>query len=276
MPGTTRRDGLRIVPAKDGSAKQVAAPEPLTLAIEVSNARLDYPLGAFNRGSLKSSLLGLLGSRNTAPQQRMVSALRDVSFRLSFGERVALIGHNGSGKSSLLRVLAGIYPLASGDVTVTGKIGTLLDIGLGFELESTGRENIYYRGMTMGYSRSQLRAVEADIIRFADLGNFIDMPMRIYSAGMYVRLGFAISTQFTPDILLVDEVFGAGDAAFAQRALQRMQAIVSNSGIFVLATHDMSLVERVCNRVIWLERGEVRHDGSPSVVLPEYHKHMAV
>ena len=158
---------------------------------------------------------------------------------------------------------------------VVGRIGTLLDVGLGFEIESTGRENIYFRGMTLGYSRKQLRAAEKDIVDFADLGEFIDLPMRTYSTGMYVRLGFAVSTQFSPDILLVDEVFGAGDASFSVRAVERMVNIVNNAGIFVIATHDIGLVERVCQRVLWLDRGLVVRDGPPGLVLPEYSRYMA-
>lgn len=249
--------------------------DPQTLAIEVVGARLEYPLGAYNRGSLKASLLSMFGRREKKIRPTTVNAIQGIDFSISFGERVALIGHNGSGKSSLLRVLAGIDPLTSGDVTVTGRIGTLPDIGLGFESESTGRENIYYRGMTMGFSRARLREHEEEVVRFADLGDFIDMPMRTYSAGMYVRPGFAISTQFAPDILLVDEVFGAGDASFAARAFQRMNAIVANSGIFVIATHDVSLVERICTRVIWLEKGRILQEGPTSTVLPEYISRMS-
>lgn len=268
------REALRVV---SETVKQVeASAEPAVLAIEVKNARLEYPLGSFSRGSLKSALLALFGQGEKKPKPIMVRALKDIDCQISFGERVALIGHNGSGKSSLLRVLAGIYPLAAGDVTVTGQVGTLLDIGLGFESEATGRENIYYRGMTMGISRARMKEVEDEIVAFAGLGDFIDMPMRTYSAGMCVRLGFAISTQFTPDILLVDEVFGAGDASFAKRALERMTSIVANSGIFVIATHDIALVEKICTRVLWMNQGEIYRDGPPSTVLPEYLRHMSV
>ena len=273
--GQGRRDGLRVVSPNAEPDEAALASDPQNLAIEVVGARLDYPLGSFSRGSLKSAVISLFGQGEKKVKPVHVSAIRGIDFRISFGERVGLIGHNGSGKSSLLRVLAGIYPLASGDVTVTGRIGTLLDIGLGFEGEATGRENIYYRGMTMGFSRARMKEVEEEIVAFAGLGEFIDMPMRTYSAGMYVRLGFAISTQFTPDILLVDEVFGAGDAAFAKHALQRMTAIVANSGIFVMATHDVALVEKICTRVIWLERGEIYRDGPPSAVIPEYVRHMS-
>jgi lipopolysaccharide transport system ATP-binding protein len=224
---------------------------------------------------LKSAVLSVFGHKDRTPKAEFVEAIRGLNIRVVAGERVALIGHNGSGKSTLLRALAGIYPLAAGEIKVVGRIGTLLDIGLGFETESTGRENIYFRGMTLGYSRKQLRAAEKEIVDFADLGEFIDLPMRTYSSGMYVRLGFAVSTQFSPDILLVDEVFGAGDASFSRRALDRMLNIVNNAGIFVIATHDMSLVELVCQRVLWLNRGQIVRDGPPSLILPEYHRYMA-
>ena len=276
--GSSSKGGLRVVdPEADqpASTKTTVSRNLASLAIEVTEARLSYPLGAYARGSLKSAVLSVFGHKDRTPKAEFVEAIRGLNIRVVAGERVALIGHNGSGKSTLLRALAGIYPLAAGEIKVVGRIGTLLDIGLGFETESTGRENIYFRGMTLGYSRKQLRAVEKEIVDFADLGEFIDLPMRTYSSGMYVRLGFAVSTQFSPDILLVDEVFGAGDASFGKRAVDRMLNIVNNAGIFVIATHDMSLVELACQRVLWLNRGQIVRDGPPSLVLPEYHRYMA-
>jgi len=275
---SSSKGGLRVVdPEADqpASTKTTVSRNLASLAIEVTEARLSYPLGAYARGSLKSAVLSVFGHKDRTPKAEFVEAIRGLNIRVVAGERVALIGHNGSGKSTLLRALAGIYPLAAGEIKVVGRIGTLLDIGLGFETESTGRENIYFRGMTLGYSRKQLRAAEKEIVDFADLGEFIDLPMRTYSSGMYVRLGFAVSTQFSPDILLVDEVFGAGDASFGKRAVDRMLNIVNNAGIFVIATHDMSLVELVCQRVLWLNRGQIVRDGPPSLVLPEYHRYMA-
>jgi lipopolysaccharide transport system ATP-binding protein len=281
-----RRDSLRVVDVDEagrnpetqgGEAdrQSPALPDMRNLAIDVSNATMHYPLGSYARGSLKSSLLSIFGRSNREVKPEFVDALRDVNLRISFGERVGLIGHNGSGKSTLLRAMAGIYPLASGRINVVGRIGTLLDVGLGFEPEATGRENIYYRGMTMGYSRRHMARAEAEIVAFSNLGSFIDLPIRTYSAGMLVRLGFAISTQFSPDILLVDEIFGAGDAAFARQAVDRMNAIVKRSGIFVIATHDLGLVEMVCQRVIWLSRGEVVRDGHPRIVIPDYREAMS-
>jgi lipopolysaccharide transport system ATP-binding protein len=269
-----KRPFLRLVSAEGASKGAPAAPEGERFAIEINSATLKYPIGPYVRGSLKSALMGLMGHRASDAPMTFVDAMKSMTLRISEGERVGLIGANGSGKSSLLRALAGIYPVCEGSIVVRGSIGTLLDIGLGFEAEATGRENIYYRGMSMGFSRAELAAHEEEIIAFAGLDEFIDVPMRTYSAGMSVRLGFAISTQFTPEVMLIDEVFGAGDAAFMKKALERMQAIVDRSGIVVIATHDLFLLERICTRVLWLRKGEIYRDGAPAAVIPEFRAFM--
>lgn len=267
-----RADGLRVVSSQDEAepATAPAVPDRRNLAIEVKNATMQYPIGAVSRGSLKAGLFKLFGHREAAPTAQYVDALTGLDLNITIGERVGIIGSNGSGKSTLLRTIAGVYPLKSGSITVMGQIGTLLDIGLGFEAEATGRENIYYRGMSMGCSRREIAAAEAEIIEFADLGDFIDLPMRTYSSGMYVRLGFAVSTQFRPDVLLIDEVFGAGDASFADRAVARMRRIVDSAGIVVLATHDMNLIQTLCTRVLWVNQGRILRDGPPAAVVPQF------
>ena len=262
----------RLTPDKSSrSLTRRSAP----LAIQIKDCVLEYPLGAYARGSLKSLVMSVFGHRDRTSSAQYVSALRGINLEIQQGERVALIGHNGSGKSTLLRAMAGIYPLASGSIRVSGKLGALLELGLGFESEATGRENIYYRGMSMGYSRRALAKLEGEIVAFCGLGDFIDLPVRTYSAGMYVRLAFAISTAFSPEVLLVDEVFGAGDAAFAHKAVARMEEIVRQSGIFVMATHDLALVEKVCSRAIWLEAGRIVADGPTDTVLAEFQARMA-
>lgn len=248
----------------------IAVREKRPCGIEIENATLHYPIGPYVRGSLKSSLFKLFGHREQTIQATYVDAIRDLTLSIELGERVALIGRNGSGKSTLLRAMAGIYPVKTGNVRVLGQIGTLLDIGLGFEMEATGRENIYYRGLAMGFSRKQIAQVEEEIVEFAQLGDFIDLPMRTYSAGMQVRLGFGVSTQISPDILLIDEVFGAGDAQFAARAQKRIRSLIKRSGIMVIATHDMHLVESFCTRVVWLDNGVVVRDGPPAIVIPDF------
>lgn len=263
VPANTNAKLVPLVDTPLGPAAQ-------TVGIEVDNLVLRYPIGPYRRGSLKSSLLGLFGHRETTDQVEYVTAIRGISFRVDHGERVGIIGRNGSGKSSLLRVLAGVYPIQSGSVRVQGEIGTLLDISLGFELDSTGRENIYNRGCAMGRSRKELQAAEAEIVAHADLREFIDLPMRTYSSGMFVRLGFAISTQFTPDVLLVDEVFGAGDATFARRAHQRVRRITANAGLMIMVSHDFHAIRENCSRVIWMDRGHIRFDGETEEGLTRY------
>lgn len=280
MSGKLRTEDLRVISADGdrGARAQGVVSESNdfgNVAINIRNATLQYPIGPYVRGSIKASLFGLFGRRESTPAPEFVDAITNLEMSIRMGERVGIIGSNGSGKSTLLRAMAGVYPLKQGSINVVGQIGTLLDIGLGFESESTGRENIYYRGMAMGYSRKEIAAAEAEIVDFAGLGGFIDLPMRTYSSGMYVRLGFAVSTQFRPDVLLIDEVFGAGDAAFADKALKRMTDIVQSAGIVVLATHDLGLVERMCTRALWINRGTVVRDGHPSVVVPQFHQFMS-
>lgn len=280
MTGKLRPEDLRVISSTSGITKALQkgpgeASITKSASIDVRNATLQYPLGAYIRGSLKANLMGLLGRREQRIETAYIDALKGITLSIHQGERIGIVGGNGSGKSSFLRALAGVYPLATGSIQIVGQIGTLLDIGLGFEIEATGRENIYYRGMTMGYSRQQIAEVEEDIVRFADLGTFIDLPMLTYSSGMYVRLGFAVSTQFTPDVLLIDEVFGAGDAAFSEKAVQRMLRMFDDAGIVVLATHDLPLVERLCTRAIWINRGNIACDGSPTEVLQRFSSFMA-
>jgi lipopolysaccharide transport system ATP-binding protein len=256
------------------SSFALVRPSKEVSGIMLNEAVLEYPIGPHVRGSIKANLMRLFGHRESVAAPTYVQAIKGLSLSIAHGERIGVVGHNGSGKSTFLRMLGGIYPVKQGQVRVIGRIGTLLDIGQGFEAESTGRENIYYRGMAMGLSRSKLQAVEQQIIEFADLGFFIDLPMRIYLSGMFVRLGFAISTQFAPDVLLIDEVFGAGDASFAERAVKRMMAIVEKAGIMVLASHDLNLLERICSRVLWFHQGEIARDGPPSIVISQYRRFM--
>lgn len=237
--------------------------------IRVENATLEYPVASY-RQSLKSRMLQLVGGGDAEATPDIITGFSDLSFTIEHGERIGIIGHNGAGKTTLLRALAGVYPLRSGSIEVNGRIRTLLDLRHGFEIEATGRENIYYRATALGVPPEQIRAAEAEIIKFADIGKFIDMPVAIYSAGMGLRLGFAISTQFAPDILLIDEVFAAGDASFSERASARMVKILAESGIMVMASHAMSLMRTLCTRVIWMEHGGIRMDGDPDDVVEAY------
>jgi lipopolysaccharide transport system ATP-binding protein len=198
-----------------------------------------------------------------------------LTFSASAGDRLGIIGRNGAGKSSLLRALAGIYPLHQGSIMVRGRVQTMFETGLGFDTEATGRENITYRGLVLGMDRAFIASHEQEIIRFAAIGEFIDLPMRMYSAGMWARLAFAISAFLQGNILLIDEVFATGDAEFQLKALERMHEIVESAGLVVFVSHDLPLIESFCTRALWLDRGQVMADGPPREVKEAYLKSLA-
>ncbi|MCB1449468.1 MAG: ABC transporter ATP-binding protein [Nitratireductor sp.] len=229
-------------------------------SIRLDKANLYYSSLAYGERSLKSLLFGH-GRMGGPGRLRDVHALRDISFTLRAGERVGILGANGAGKSTLLKLLAGLYPLRSGTCSVNGNVRAMLDLMLGFEPEATGRQNILYRGLILGLSPSQVRELEAGIIEFADIGEFIDYPVKTYSAGMSVRLAFAISTAVHGDILLIDEVIGAGDGNFMEKARIRFRELVNQSQILVIASHDHHTLGEICTRGIVLEHGRLAFDG---------------
>lgn len=245
--------------------------QPAGAGLSVRSAVLDYPIGPVSRASIKTALFSTVGFKEKRPSSfEYVRALNGISFDVSAGERIGIIGRNGSGKSTLLRALAGIYPITSGLIQIRGRVQGMFDIGLGFEPEATGRENIRYRGLVMGLSPREIAAREPEIIEFAAIGDFIDLPVRTYSTGMGVRLAFAISTYLQGDILLLDEMLGAGDASFQAKAQARMKGLLSSANIVVLVSHSMEAIQEVCPRTIWLDRGRIRADGPSAEVVAEY------
>jgi ABC-2 type transport system ATP-binding protein len=205
-----------------------------------------------------------------AKQHVIVNALNDLSFTIENGDRIGLIGHNGSGKSTLLRLLAQIYEPTTGSIHIEGAVSPMLDIMHGVEAELTGNENIILRGTVLGLSRKAIQEKMAEISEFSGLGDYLSMPIRTYSSGMMVRLAFAISTSIQPDILLIDEVFGAGDADFMEKARQKMLSLLQQSSIVVLATHANDLIQELCNKALLLESGQVKYFGSVDEALRIY------
>jgi ABC-type polysaccharide/polyol phosphate transport system ATPase subunit len=188
----------------------------------------------------------------------VVRALDHVSLEIQHGERVALVGHNGSGKTTLLRVLAGIYKPTGGYVSIRGKVGALIDPVAGMDPDASGIENIYLRGRILGLRDSEIEAHLNDIVDFTELANFIALPVRTYSAGMFARLAFAVSTAINPDVLLIDEGIGTGDAHFMAKIQKRLQEMIDRSPILILASHDRNLVSQLCNRTIEFEHGRIK------------------
>ena len=242
------------------------APPPITdteYAIAAREVGVRYSL-RFNRKKSVQRTLGQLLARDPAEE---FWALRQVSFRIVHGESLAVIGPNGAGKSTLLQVLAGIIRPTEGAVEVRGHVSGLLTLGAGFDVELTGRENILLAGAFLGLDDATTRGVMPAIIEYADLGEFIDAPLKTYSAGMRARLGFAIATSVDPDILLLDEVLATGDATFRSKSKERVLELVRGSKAVVLVTHDMTWVREYCNRAILLERGRVIVEGEPDEVV---------
>ena len=200
----------------------------------------------------------------------MVQALRDISFTLTSGDRLGLIGGNGAGKTTLLRTLAGIFEPVVGRLRIQGSLNALLDPQLGMNQGLTGRENIRLRGQYSGLPNSMLRRLEEDVAEFAELGDFLELPVRIYSSGMVVRLAFALATAIRPQILLMDEWFLAGDASFLERARMRLEDMVRGAEILVLSTHLEGAVRDWCTRALWLEHGTIKADGPAIEVLEHY------
>jgi lipopolysaccharide transport system ATP-binding protein len=237
--------------------------------IEAEGLAIEYPLYHHNARSLKRRLMGVAPRRlkQDDSDRVVVAALRDLTFTIERGERVALVGPNGAGKSTLLRTVAGIYEPVAGRLRVEGEIGSLIDPGAGMESLATGRENVVLRGLYRGMSETEAQEMADEVVAFADLGEFIDVQIRGYSAGMQVRLAFALATAMMPEILLMDEWFLAGDATFMARAEERLKQLVVGADILMLATHDMATVRRWCTRVIRIEGGVIMQDGSVDEVL---------
>lgn len=204
--------------------------------------------------------------------QVRIEALTDFSLQVDHGERVGLIGHNGAGKSTLLRVLNGIYEPQAGRVLVEGRTVPLFDMSLGMDPDSTGYENILLRGMYLGFSRAEIRDKMAEIADFAGLGSFIEMPVKTYSTGMAARLAFAVSTAIEPDILLIDEGIGAGDASFLEKAKRRLEDLIERTRILILASHDEELMRRWCSKAVLFEKGRSVSAGPIDEVLAQYHE----
>ncbi len=243
--------------------------------IAVDGVSLDFPLYHTSGRSLKKTLISSVSKRmgEDAKRRIVVQALRDVSFTLTPGDRLGLIGSNGAGKTTLLRTLAGIYEPDMGSIRVHGTLDALLDPNLGMNVNLTGRENIMLRGLYAGLDKAGLVQLEEDVRHFADMDDFLGLPVRIYSAGMVIRLGFALATAIRPQVLLMDEWFLAGDAGFMEKARARLEDMVRDAEILVLSSHNTEALLEWCTRVIWMEQGRIQMDGPTETVLEAYLGH---
>ena len=238
--------------------------------IELQSANLIYPIRE-NRGmTLKEFVVRGVLRRQLTQKRKSVQALSGINLRIVDGERVGIIGHNGAGKSTLLRTIGGIYPISSGRRTIQGEVCSLFDITVGFEPAATGWENIRFRSYLQGETPKTLRLKAPEIGEFSELKEFLDLPLNCYSTGMVTRLAFAIATSSDPEIMLIDEVFSAGDLAFQKKAEARMQDLMHRAQIVVMVLHNLEFLEQFCTRLLWLQRGQIIADGPAKQLIARY------
>ena len=238
------------------------------IAIEVKNVSIKFPKTRVTLGTVESSLMKLAKFRKT--EQDFFVALDGIDLEVNEGEILGIIGRNGSGKSTLLRTISGIYRPDDGIIRSKGQITLMAGLGIGFNVNLSGRENIYLYGSILGHSNETMNALMDSIIEFADLNGFIDQPLRTYSAGMRARLGFSIASAVKPDILLIDEVLSVGDQEFREKSMARILEIVKGSRTVVLVSHNFSIMKQICTRLIMIENGRIISNGSPEEVITSY------
>src|SRR6266436_1892641 len=239
--------------------------------INLKQVVVDFPIVNAASQSLQLRLYQALGGKLTAHHKLVVvRALDGIDLELKDGDRLGLIGHNGSGKTTLLRVLAGVYPPTGGSASIEGSISSFTDLALGMDPEATGWDNIIFRCAFLGLSFREAKQLSPAIAEFSELGEYLDLPTRTYSSGMFLRLAFAISTCIEPDILIMDEMIAAGDSQFIEKAQRRLHEVVGKANILALASHDATIIEKICNKVLWLDHGLVKQFGLPGTVLTAY------
>jgi ABC-type polysaccharide/polyol phosphate transport system ATPase subunit len=260
--------------AKPGTSQSHNAPGVKRPLVELDRVSKRFTVRLDQQRSFQRSFIRLLQHRSDAGD-REFWPLRDVTFDVMQGDCFGIIGPNGSGKSTLLKLVSRILQPTSGRITTHGRVASLLELGSGFHPDLTGRENIFLNASVHGMRRPQVLERLDDIIEFAELGDLIDMPIRHYSSGMYVRLGFAVAIHTDPDVLLVDEVLAVGDVAFQAKCMESIEAFRSRGGTLLLVTHDLHTVQSLCNRAVWLDDGKAQAIGQPTDVVMAYQNHVA-
>lgn len=239
--------------------------------IKFENVTLTYDLYLDKTNNLKEFIINKFTNRKpVAKSLEKVHALKNITIEFKQGERIGIIGRNGAGKSTMLKVISGIYKPTGGKITVNGTIQPLIEIGAGFDPEFTGRENIYLNGYMLGFSKEQIQKKEAEIVEFAELGHFIDVPVKYYSSGMSVRLAFTIATSIEPEILAFDEMLSAGDIEFIQKAKARMNQLIDKAKMLIMVSHDLSIISSLCTKVLVVHQGEICFIGPPKEAIEFY------
>ncbi|HCI48762.1 MAG: hypothetical protein A2621_00285 [Alphaproteobacteria bacterium RIFCSPHIGHO2_01_FULL_41_14] len=246
----------------------------MSVTISLKNISLQFPIFNAHKFSLRNVLVNKLGGQLAKGDGslKIVEALKNINFEAHVGDRIGLIGHNGSGKSTLMRTIAGIYTPTSGALKVKGSISTLFGTSIGSNEEMTGDENLFLGALIFGRSYKKAKESMNKLREFTELGDYLNLPLRTYSDGMKVRVGFAVATNFEPDILLIDEIFGAGDKDFAKKSQQKIEELIEKSNTFLFASHSEDLITRFCNKAILMSHGELKAFGDVENVLRAYHQ----
>jgi teichoic acid transport system ATP-binding protein len=236
-------------------------------AIQVEDVSVTYRTSLEKKPTIKSTVVRLGRRQRTV---REIEAVKGVTLDVQRGSVVGIMGANGAGKSTLVRTMAGILPPTSGRIEVQGRVSTLLALGVGFNKDLTGRQNVTLGGLAAGLSRDQLAEKYDDIVKFAELEDFMDMPMRTYSSGMYGRLGFSVAVNMEPDILLIDEALSVGDARFRKKSARKMKQLCSQARTIVLVSHALGTIQDLCDTAVWMHKGELQMQGEPQAVIDAY------
>lgn len=236
--------------------------------IKIDNVSMKFNLGIDKNFSLKKVFINLLSFKKK--NKEYFWALKDINIDIKKGEVVGLVGSNGAGKSTLLKVVSGVYKPTIGSVTCSGSICPMLELGAGFDMELTARENIYLNGAVMGYSKEFLDSKFEEIVEFSELKDFLDVPVKNFSSGMTARLAFSIATIVEPEILIVDEILSVGDAAFQAKSGKKMQDMINGGTTVLFVSHSIDQIKKLCNRVVWLEHGKMVMEGDANIVCEKY------
>lgn len=239
--------------------------------IKVNNVSMKFNLGIEKNFSLKQFFINIFKPKNKRAKKEFFWALKDVSFEVKKGEVVGFIGSNGAGKSTMLKVIAGVMKPTKGNVEVYGNICPMIELGAGFDMDLTARENIYLNGAVLGYSKDFIENKFEEIVDFSELRDFLDVPVRNFSSGMTARLAFSIATVVDPEILIVDEILSVGDIAFQAKSEAKMKSLIGGGTTVLFVSHSLSQIENICNKVVWLEHGQVKKIGPAKETCKEYY-----
>jgi len=265
-----------LVHSEDAAAEQrqvVGMDRSSEVAVKVEHLDVVYRTPYEKVPTFKSALKRLGKGERVVKE---VLALQDVSFEITHGTVLGIVGHNGAGKSTLMRAISGILPPSAGRIEVHGRLSTLLALGVGFNTALSGTENVMLGGLAAGLSRDEVNERYQEIADFAELGDFIDMPMRTYSSGMFSRLAFSVAVHMEPDVLIIDEALSAGDAKFKKKAAQKMDELMGQARTMLLVSHALGTIKDMCNDAIWLDHGRLMRRGDPTEIVNAYLKHLEV